>query len=166
MSLVQQLRQLFLEALQILKVPVHGGKPNVGNFIQIFEFFHHALADFLRRNFLSHRHPLRFQPVDHAAHLLLRNLAFFARLPNAFLDFVPAVGFARAVFFNHEKICGLDLLERGESEIAFFTLAAAADLAAAFGFARVNDLGVVVCAFGASHKVVLQTGRCTPPHNL
>ena len=84
------------------------GKPDVGDFIDFAQLFHHVISNRRRADLFLVSTPLFFQFTQHLVDLILRDCTFGARKPNTPFELGATVGLTSAIAFDHNQ--GRELL--------------------------------------------------------
>ena len=108
-------------------MPIYGCKADVGDLIQLFQFFHDTFANVVGFDLFALSGPVFFQLIQELCDLFFGDRAFFARFPDAGFQFLAIVGFAGVVFFDHNEVACFDSFKGGKAKIALFAFAATAD---------------------------------------
>src|SRR5439155_1794726 len=147
-----QALDLLVKRLDVLELAVHGGEAHIGDLVEMAQLLHHQLTD----------RPRGYFPVAEAAHLVqhateglvdlrARHRALFQRLLHAGAQLRLVERLAPPIALDHHRHQQLGRFEGREALATLQALAAAADLPALAGEARVGHLGLDVAAEGTVH---------------
>lgn len=153
--------ELLLEFVDALEFVILTGETHPCDFVQVFEFGHHSFADFSGRD-LSVELAVEFvvDLIDRCNQPFLWDFAFAAGGLDAPHDVFAAERLPRAVALDDGKAGGLfDAFVGGEAAGATEAFAAAADDAAGFAGAAVDDFVVIDVAIRAEHVGGWYRGR-------
>src|SRR5690606_37343110 len=150
------------KAVQIPKLPIHGGKAHVRHFVQFPQAIHDPFADAAGRDLrLAPMAKLPLDGLRDVLQLLRGNGPLLTRLQQAGQHLLPGKSLPPPVFLNDDEGAFLPPLVGGEPAAAHLALPPAAHRGALIHRAGFEHLGVSTPAVRTSHRAIPLPGK--PP---
>ena len=129
---VEQFRDFVDEGADVFELAINRGEPDIGDFVDVLEFFHGEFADFARSDLFFQRVlQLRLDVGDSFFDDFDRDRTFLTGAQQAVEQLDAVETLAGAVFLDDDQRDGLDDLIRGKALAALRAFTAATD---AFSF--------------------------------